>query len=1177
MNTTALETFARDTRKALMDAVERKLDYVLRADTADLRAAAAQVASLRESARRDRPALVERVAYTWFNRLTALRFLDARDWHPFGVRVLTAAAAGESQPGVLKAFRAGELPEELTPFTPVKRLNDLLDGRLPTAIAGADPQGEVYRHLILAACRYYHDRMPFLFEAIDDETELLLPDDLLTSHSIAEGFRTEIRDDDCGAVEVLGWLYQFYISGKKDQVMARKAAVPSADIPAVTQLFTPHWIVRYLVENSLGRLWLLNRPASKLRASMPYYVEDAPAPSPQPPAPFPHLDRPEDIRLLDPACGSGHMLTYAFDLLYAIYAEEGYPPADIPGLILAHNLHGLEICPRATQLAQFALVCKARERNRNAFCQPIEPQVMCLQNVVIGDGELAAWAKAMKLQELIAGPMLEQLHQFNENTDTFGSLIQPVMDPAAIVGMKKRIGDEAPPGDLFLQDTHRKVRLVLDQAEMLSQRYQVVVTNPPYMGGKQMNGRLREFAADLYPDSKADLFAMFIERGFSLAEEVGYCALITMQNWMFLSSFGNIRSRVLSQKQILSMAHLGPRAFDTIAGEVVQATAFVLANHAQSDGIGTYFRLIEGRDEAGKASMYLLALEQPGCSWRYKVHSAELFKIPGSPVAYWVPARTRAIFQQSRTLGSFAKPRQGLATTNNDKFIRFWYEVELRSIGFGMSSESEAEASRRKWFPIQKGGSYRKWFGNNDLVVNYENNGEAICSYIDNTPGVNVGSSGRVINRQFYFREGITWSSLSSASLSMRYMPPGFIFETKGSACFCDDRSLLIELLGYANSVLVDHFLGALSPTLDYHEGPFGRLPIQPLNSDVQQHIVLQCVSLARTDWEASEIAPDFCSSPIVEATPHSPRLEECWVVWHARCMSSILSMQKLEEENNRIFIESYGMQSELSPNVPLSRITLNGADRRADMAAFLSYAVGCMMGRYSLDNPGLILADAGDTVEQYLAKVGKPREQLTFAPDEDGIVPVLDGEWFDDDVVARVREFLRATFGEASLDENLRFIEESLGKDLRAYFVTQFYKDHLQTYKKRPIYWLFQSPNKSFQCLVYLHRYTRDTANRVLNRYLREYLAKLRAAIGLREHTLASEAASARDKTRARKEAEQYRKALRECEDWERGVLLPLAQQRVELDLDDGVKVNYLKLGEALAPIPGLATAEEA
>ncbi len=1164
MNTSVLETFARDTRKQLMDAVARKLDYVLSADTADLRAAAAQVGTLRAAARRDQPALVERVAYTWFNRLAALRFLDARDWHPFRARVLTAAG-GESQPELLKLFREGALPDELARFAPVKRLNDLLDGRLPPAIAGADPQGEVYRHLILAACRYYHDLVPFLFEAIDDETELLLPDDLLTGHSIAEGFRTGIADADCAEVEVLGWLYQFYISEKKDQVMARKTAVPSADIPAVTQLFTPHWIVRYLVENSLGRLWMLNHPDSGLRAHMPYYIEGDPETE------FLRIERPEDIRLIDPACGSGHMLTYAFDLLVRIYEEAGYPAADIPALILTHNLHGLEICPRATQLAQFALVCKARERSRAAFRQPIQPRVMCLRDVVIEPDELNAWLRATKLQRAFSGKALEQLQQFRANTDTFGSLIQPLLSAGEIAALKAAMGDEAPPGGLFLQETHRKIRLVLDQAEMLTQRYHVVVANPPYMGGKGMNSDIKWYLGQYFADYKSDLFAAFIVRSLSLTLGDGYLGFMSPFVWMFISSYEKLRRHLISESTITTLVQLEYSGFD---GATVPICTFALQNRADLNFRGAYIRLSDFRGSEIQGPKTLEAIANRNCGWFFRTSAKDFRKLPGSPIAYWVSPKIRESFSVGRALESIAKPRVGLQTGDNARFVRYWHEVHDSAKALHSHNRTEAERTGLKWFPYNKGGDFRRWYGNQEFIVNWEHDGLLIRSFLDEEGNLRS----RPQNMDYYFAPSVSWSKISSGMPAFRYFPPGFLFDVAGTSIFADTEATRLNLLGFTNSLVARKMLEAISPTLNFEVGHIASLPvILPKDISNKSTLFEDLVSAARADWDNFETSWDFQDEPLLRPELKGTALEASWWNWEAQCTAAIGRMQGHETENNRLWIDAYGLQDEMSPDVPEDQITLARADPRKDMAAFLSYAVGCMMGRYSLEKPGLILADAGDTLETYLTKVGKPRKQLAFVPDEDGIIPVLDGEWFGDDVVARVREFLRVTFGPETLDENVRFIEASLGKDLRAYFVSQFYKDHLQTYKKRPIYWLFQSPRKSFQCLVYLHRYTRDTANRVLNRYLREYLAKLRAAIEQRERTLASQTAFARDKTLARKAGEQYRKALRECEEWERAVLLPLAQQRVELDLDDGVKVNYLKLGEALSPIPGLAAAEEA
>ncbi len=1125
-----------------MEAVEQKLDFVLAARTPDyLSTYAPQVAKLRELAEEDRPGLVERVAYTWFNRLAALRYLDARGWHPFRARVLTPASPEETQPELLRLVRSAGVPNELQRYTDPERLNDLLDGRIPSV----DPQGEVYRHLVLAACRFYHRLLPDLFEPLDDETELLLPDDLLTEHSVVNGFRAAITDEDCAEVEVLGWLYQFYISEKKDAVMARKSVVPSEDIPAVTQLFTPHWIVRYLVENSLGRLWLLNRPGSRLREQMPYFIEGEPEED------FLKIERPEEIRLIDPAVGSGHMLVYAFDLLYAIYEEEGYAPSEIAGLILKHNLYGADIDPRAAQLASLALVLKARERSRRFF-QPgvrVRPNVIALQDVRFEAGELREYVRALDLGELFHQPVLELLGQF-ENATTFGSLIQPVLAEREIRQLRTRTDEREIGGDLLLSGTHQKVLRVLEQAEYLAERYDVAVMNPPYMGISAMNGVLKAFANSGFPRSKADLFAMFIERALTMLKPLGLNAMITMQSWMFLSSYGALRKWVVDHCRIYSMLHLGARAFDSIGGEVVQATAFVIAARAPKGAKGVYIRLTDERSEGEKERAFLASLTTPDGQRRFHVDNRHFAAIPGSPIAYWL-----------KGIQNFAHPKLEYfyisggrnKTHNNDKYVRFHWEV---------SSEN------CKWVPYSNGGEFRKYYGNEDQVVDWS---KGARSFYD--------SHGGLCNPKLWGREGITWSLITTSVCGFRIKPSLNQYSSGAPTILSRGVPLDKLVLPFLNSLVCRYYLNALNPTINTTVGDVLSLPLALPEDFARSKIEARtedALSIAEGDWNAAESSRDFTIIPLLRPELKGATLAESWEKWECHTDAAICRMQELETENNRLWIEAYDLQGELAPEVPKEEITLARADRRRDVAAFLSYAVGCMMGRYSLDAPGLVLADAGSTVEEYLSRVGRPLEELTFAPDADGILPVLDGEWFEDDIVARTRDFLRATFGEATLRENLRFIEESLGKDLRRYFLTDFYRDHLQTYKKRPIYWTVQSPKRGFGALIYLHRYTRDTLNRVLNGYLREYETKLRNRLEHLARVQVSVSTSARDKTAARKEADKLTRVLNECQDWERHTLLPLAQQRIELDLDDGVKVNYLKLGEALAPIAGLAAKDD-
>jgi hypothetical protein len=1159
MNTSSLKNFAPAVRRQLIEAVTRKLDYVLTARTPDLLTVyALQVASLSKLAKADRSGLVERVAYTWFNRFAALRFMDAHGWHPFRARIITPVNPDETQPEILRSVLAGSLPAELAPFADPKRINSLLDGTTPSP----DPQGEVYRHLVLAACRFYNALLPNLFERLDDETELLLPDDLLTEQSVVQGFRTEIIDADCSEVEILGWLYQFYISERKDQVMARKSAVPTEDIPAVTQLFTPHWIVRYLVENSMGRLWLLNRPSSRLREHMPYYIAGDSE------SDFLKINRPEDIRLCDPACGSGHMLTYAFDLLYRIYEEEGYSPSEIPGLILKHNLYGLEICPRATQLAELALVFKAREKSRRFF-QPeqfINPNIIELRDVLFEAGELTDYFKSVGINSSTFIPHTsafpELLHQF-ENAKNFGSLIQPSINEQAIVTARRIIEAKDGVGQLFLNETHHKILSVLEQAEALTQRYNVVVANPPYMGSNGMNGHLKLFIHGRYPVAKADLMTCFMSRATTLVLPAGYWGMINLPSWMFLGSFEEFRKCLLTKESILSLLHLGRGVFGSDFGSV----AFTIQNKQPINArFGVYRRLFDKHVQVrnvDKINNLFLEMNEN----RFLFSQACFSDLPGHVLAYWLSTVALNIFKRGIRLGQRFSAKSGVMTGDDDFFLRNWQEVSISRIGFGYGIEA-AIKNEHAFFPMNKEEGFRKWTGRYTTVFRYIDHGREHNERDD----INY----RLRDKVLYFQSGISWGDVTSGPLSFRYQPKGLIFAARAPTVFCDDK----VLLAFLNSSLTAFFGSAINPTLSFNLADLYDLP---LLVDEMEHVhglveplVESLIKLSTSDWDNFETSWDFRDQPLLRSRLKGTTMEASWRNWEAQSTAAIHRMQELETENNRLFIEAYGLQDELKPDVPEDQITLARAEVRKDMAAFLSYAIGCMMGRYSLEKPGLVLADAGDTLQGYLSKVGKVADEIAFLPDEDGIIPVLDGEWFEDDIVSRTRDFLRATYGENTLRENLRFIEESLGKDIRKYFLNDFYKDHLQTYKKRPIYWLVQSPKKGFSVLIYLHRYTRDTLNIVLNRYLRPYQDKLRGRISHLEQAQADPGASPRDKTASRKEAEKLVKTLHECEEWERDTLLPLAQQRIELNLDDGVKVNYLKLGETLAPITGLATKEE-
>ena len=1172
MDTNRLKTFAQRTRIDLMGQVARKLDAVL-APESDARREAPEAIRTLEGRIKEigRQGVIEQVAYTWFNRFTALRYMDVNGYL---TPMVVSPAVDRTRPEILDQAAAGAIPDYVR--APVAtRIRDLLEGRAPSR----EPQVEAYRLLLVAACNDLSRVMPFLFEAIADYTELLMPNELLAADGWVARMREVMTEDACRDVEIIGWLYQFYISEKKDQVFAglkKNQKITAENIPAATQLFTPHWIVRYLVENSLGRLWLLNRPQSKLAAQMDYYI----APE-EPETDFLRIGKPEEIKVCDPACGSGHMLTYAFDLLYAIYEEEGYDPTEIPALILTHNLTGVEIDDRAGALAAFALAMKAAAKlgRRRFLRMEAKPDIVVLQNVAFTPTEMQDVA-AVVGKDLFNDELGETLGQFEE-AKNFGSLIVPKLrDPAETLRVVEARDFS---GDLLLKEVQARVAAVLRMAEALSPKYHLVVANPPYMGGKGMNAHLGELAKKKYFDSKQDLFAMFMERAGMLSRKRGLISMINMQSWMFLSSYEKLRLKLLGGFSILSMAHLGTRAFDSIGGDVVSTTAFITHKGGSKEQLGQYLNLTRGRNEEEKSSAILQAAM--GKSEIVSVPSSLFEVIPGSPIAYFAGKALLKSFGLEKTIGQIARPRVGANTTNNEKFLRLWPEISQNKFNKKAISEPDAEASGAKWFPYNKGGPYRKWSGNFQHVVNFERNGRTICEYIDNTLGARVGSTGRVINRNFYFKPGITWSDIKAGGFAARLSPLGFVFDVKGSSSFpsSEDRPIL---LGLMSSKLSSAYIDALNPTVTIQVGDIARIPYKEVPvSDIVNYLC----EIAKSDWDAYETSWDFTALPLLQSEHRTEMLEGTYTTLRAHWQGMTKEMQRLEEENNRIFIDAYGLQDELTPEVPIEEITLtcnpayrygikndvpaNETRLRADtMAEFLSYAVGCMFGRYSLNAAGLILANQGETLADYLARVPEP----TFMPDKDNVIPVLDADWFADDITDRFRQFLRVTFGEDSFRQNLRFIEEALGKDIRKYFTKDFYADHVKRYKKRPIYWMFSSPKGTFNALIYIHRYRGDTVSVLLNEYLREFVTKLEGE-QVRLNKLADDpTATQGQRTKALKDAGLTAKQLDELNEWEREVIFPLAQAKIEIDLDDGVKANYPKFGTALKKIVGLEVSDE-
>ena len=1108
---------------------------------------------------------MEAMAYTWFNRFAAIRYMELHGYLDHGYRVLSHPD-GQEQPEILDHVAEVDLPG----LDREKAVELKLDGARDE---------ELYRLLLTAQCNALHLAMPFLFERIGDETELLLPVNLLHTDSLIRRLVEGVDENAWDEIEIIGWLYQFYISEKKDQVIGK--VVKPEDIPAATQLFTPNWIVKYIVQNSLGAQWLATYPDSNLLGQMAYYIEPAEQTEEvkaQLAAITPSTLDPEALTLIDPACGSGHILVEAYDLFKAIYLERGYRQRDVPKLILETNLFSLDIDARAAQLAGFAVMMKGRADDQRIFGRGVKLNVMAFANSVGLDTERLI--QCLKLADYgLQLSDLTEIKQLFHHATTFGSLIQVPASLVSKLSALKRLSD-ATSQDLFVPNTLSHLGSLVRQAELLVARYDVVAANPPYMGARGMNELVKTFAKVHFPDAKNDLFACFIERGYTLAKEVGYNAMVTMHSWMFLSSFEKMRERMLREKTIKTMAHLGARAFGSISGEVVQTTVFVLKNSLVGTYKPTFFRLLEGDEQVKRTELV-------NGEKRFDTTAQDEFKkIPGSPVAYWVSDQLREVFARGTLLGKVVDARVGLQTGDNDRFLRRWHEVDHGKCAFGAESRDAAAQSGKKWFPYNKGGEFRRWFGNNEYLVNWEDDGCAIRAF-----GTERGGRprSRAQNIEYYFQPSVTWSFVSSSYFGVRYSRPGAVFDVGGSSAFPLKRDYL-WITGFLCSKQVFEFMKVMNPTLNFQVGNVAALPVlrksvQSQQSEIENGVTT-LIEFARIDWDAYERSWDFQSLPILTSSSEpSPTLESSYAAWITQNRETIAEMKRLEEENNRLFIDAYGLADELTPDVPIEQITLTvnpsyryGGKlteeeqwtrfRQNSMAELVSYAIGCMMGRYSLDAPGLIYAHSGN--------VGfDATRYATFPADSDGLVPLTDSEWFGDDAANRLVEFISVAWDVDHLENNLTFLADNLvprrsesSRDtIRRYLCDNFFKDHLQTYKNRPIYWLFSSGKyKAFQCLVYLHRYNEGT----LARMRTEYVVPLQGMIASRVRQLDGDIAAATSTARRRKlEKERgtlvkQQTELREFDER----LRHYADRRIGLDLDDGVKVNYGKFGDLLAAV---------
>lgn len=1188
MDTSRLKKFAQYARRSLIEQVESKLKLVLDEESEARREHPKAVAELEKKLKElgqgidAKQQLIEKVAYIWFNRFCALRFMDVNQYNRI---MVISPLAGQFQPEVLAEAKAGHIDEGIVNEAAREKVFGLLGG----SIASRDGQSEAFRLLIVAVCNDLHRIMPYLFERIEDYTELLMPDDLLSGNSILAYTREAMTPEACDSVESIGWLYQFYISEKKDEVfdgLKKNKKITPENIPAATQLFTPHWIVRYLVENSLGRLWMLNNPNSKVIEQMDYYIEPV-----EEEKDFLKISSPEEIKICDPACGSGHMLTYAYDLLYAIYSSTGdYDDAAISGLILTNNLYGIEIDERAAELAAFSLTMKAIKGNplddgnnrRRFFRSPVEPNICRLEKISFTEEELDSYIDFVG-KDLFTQDLRVTLKEFEE-ADNFGSLIQPTLKTPADALETLEAKDVS--GELFLAGTHKSALKVLAQANYLIPKYHVVIANPPYMGGRGMNGRLSKWIKGCYPDSKADLYSAFIERNTYLAQENGLISMITMQSWMFLSSYERLREYLLRNKCIKSMAHLGSRAFDSIGGEVVSTTAFVLQNSSSTTGLGTYIRLVDGRSEAEKRVALLDATKSADSDFVFKSSKTDFAKIPDTPIAYWSSKPVLSAFERGSKLGEKVTLRKGMVTADNDLFIRNWHEVSVDKFESSCPSRLESNIPGKKWFPYTKGGSYRKWFGNNQFVVDWEGDGQVLQTKRHHTDDRVAATN---FNLDFIFQPGATYSSISSSDFSIRYTPEGFLYDQKGAPLFSSSKDNLKYSVSLLNSKVSKHLLDILCSTLDFNSGSLASIPVlsqEEFQSEINE-IFDELVEISSVDWNRSEVSWGFSSFELLQVVPEDGRLSSAYMNLRSKWLEVTNESLKLEERNNRAFIDAYSMEGELDPCVPEEKVTLfcnpkhrYGADKsdaeqergllEDTIEEFISYSVGCMFGRYSLDKEGLILANQGDTLEDYLKQVPHP----SFIPDDDNVIPLIDfdGDWFEDDITERFKQFLKVTFGEKHAAENLAFIEDAIGKDIKKFFLKDFYTGHVKRYKKRPIYWMFSSPKGSFNALIYMHRYRPDTVSVVLNDYLREFRTKLQARKESHEQIEVSASASAKEKTQAIKAIQKINKVLDEINDYEHDTLYPLAGKPPEIDLDDGVKHNYPLFGKALKKVTGLS-----
>ena len=1129
--------------------------------------------------------VIEEVAYTWFNRLIAIRFMEVNDYLPSHIRVLSSES-GKLEPDLVTTPFDAELPftaEEEAQIFQLKQDNKL---------------DEVFRILFLKQCNALNEILPALFEKTKNYTELLLSLSVIDQDGVVYHLIHDIPEDDFniergGQVEIIGWLYQYYNTEPKAAAFAKNGKITKEEIPAVTQLFTPDWIVRYMVENSLGRLWVEGHPDCGLKENWKYYLEEAQQ-EPEVQAKLAEIRKeyaalnPEDIKLIDPCMGSGHILVYAFDVLMQIYESAGYSQRDAAKSILEHNIYGLDIDDRAYQLAYFAVMMKARQYNRRILNGENTCHVYAIQESnSINRAHLKYFGAGMDdIEKNDAKMQLEGLLDTLTDAKEYGSILN--VESYNWDLLRRFVAAEDTDGQISMdsvgvEDTAEQLNRLIDIGETMARKYWVTCTNPPYAGTSNLSANVNNFVKKNYPDSKADLYAVFIERCRQMTVNNGFQAMITQQSWMFLSSFERLRKKMMLTETV-NMAHLGARAFEEIGGEVVQTTAFVrCANHVEGYK-GTYCRLIDPPSQQGKEDMFLSGENH------YMVEQQQFARIPGESVAYWLSSAFMKLFEGTK-VSDLGETREGLSPADNDRFLRLWPEVE-------------SEKWNKKWFPYTKGGNYRKWYGNNDYMVNWENDGLEIKNNIDKATG-RIRSHN--YNGEYALKEGFTWTAISTSVTSFRYVEGGFLFDSAGSMGFAYSRENLKYIIANLNSKIAEEAFRFISPTIKFMPGQVASIPcnVDYGKRDEVTSIADELIAFSKSDWDSFETSWDFKKHPLLR---NVSTISEAFAQWQAECDDRFNQLKANEEELNRIFIDIYGLQDELTTEVEDKDVTVRKADLQRDIKSLLSYAVGCMFGRYSLDKPGLIFAggnfdsvywkykgqaalDENDSPIEggyagiSLAEYHYPKFHdtddwetatwLSYEPDVDNVIPITDEEYLDDDIVSRLCTWLKAVYGADTLEANLDYIAKALGNKgstsreiIRNYFLNDFFKDHCQTYSvtgsgKRPIYWLFDSGKQNgFKALVYLHRYTPDTIGNLRIDYLHKMQRVYESEIN-RMQDMMDHSGNAREVAAASKRKDKLAKQLKECREYDEKIS-HLALSRIELDLDDGVKVNYRKLQTA-------------